>query len=835
MVMEKRKDIEDEVADALLDSQDVGLEVEIVPEGDPFVQEMMVLLEAEASLPAFSDNLAEFMDDTQLAVLASDLLEDVENDRTSRQDWVQSYVDGLDLLGMKIETRDYPWQGACGVYHPLLAEAVVKFQSEVMMATFPAQGPVRTVIVGKETPEKKQAAARVQEDMNYRLMVEMQEYRPEHERMLWGLGLSGNAFKKIYYDPQRERQVSMYVPAEDILVPYGVTSLDSSPRVTHVMRKTANELRRLQYSGFYRDVELDDPSDTLDEIEEKIARHQGFEAVNDARYRLLEIHTVLDLDGFEHTDEMGEPTGIAMPYVVTIDKSSGTVLSIRRNWNEGDPTYAARQHFVHYGYVPGFGFYHYGLVHLIGAFADSGTTLLRQLVDAGTLANLPGGFKARALRVLGDDTPAAPGEWRDVDVPAGTIKENILPLPYKEPSQTLMALMGTIIEEGRRFANTADLQISDMSAQAPVGTTLAILERTLKTMTAVQARVHYAMKQELGLLKDIIASFAPKDYEYEPDTASRHAKQADYADVDVVPVSDPNASTMAQRIVQYQAVLQLAQASPQLYNLPLLHRQMLEVLGIKNADKLVPMQEDMVPTDPVSENQHIVTGKPVKAFYHQDHQAHIMVHMAAAKDPSVAALMGENPAAKQMHAALMAHIAEHMGMQYRRSIELELGFELPPMVDAAGEETPMEPQVEARLAPLMAQAAARVAAKNAAMMAQQQAEQQAQDPLVQMQQAELAIKQGELQRKAMKDQMDAQARQQQQALEAARILAQNELQRQKLEAQNAYDAVKTAAGMRDAREKQMIQAGVDALKQVSSQTTQKEIAGARDTGVDQRA
>jgi len=556
---------------------------------------------------AFDANLAEYMDEQELQSLASELLSDFEDDISSRKDWMQTYVDGLELLGMKIEERSEPWEGACGVYHPMLSEALVKFQSETMMSTFPAAGPVKTKIIGRETPAKKESADRVQEDMNYQLMERMVEYRPEHERMLWGLGLAGNAFKKVYYDPHMERQVSIFVPAEDIVVPYGASDIETAPRVTHVMRKTENELRRLQVAGFYCDVELGEPMNTLDEIEKKIAEKMGFRATSDDRFKLLEMQVDLDLPGYEHED------GIKLPYIVTIEKGTQKVLSIRRNWEETDKTYAKRQHLVHYGYIPGFGFYCFGLIHLIGAYAKSSTSILRQLVDAGTLSNLPGGFKARGMRVKGDDTPISPGEWRDVDVPSGAIRDNLLPLPYKEPSQVLAGLMDKIIEEGRRFANTADLQISDMSAQAPVGTTLAILERTLKTMSAVQARIHYSMKQELKLLKKIIAAYTPEDYSYEPEVGDRRAKRSDYDDVDVIPISDPNASTMAQKIVQYQAVLQLAQAAPQIYNMPLLHRQMLDVLGIKNAEKLVPLDDDQKPTDPVSENQNVLMMKPVKA------------------------------------------------------------------------------------------------------------------------------------------------------------------------------------------------------------------------------
>jgi hypothetical protein len=625
----------------------------------------------------FNANLADHIDDSELASLVEELISDFDEDIASRKDWIQTYVDGLELLGLKIEERAEPWEGACGVFHPLLSEALVKFQAETMMSTFPASGPVKTQIIGKETPEKKDAAQRVQEDMNYQLMDVMKEYRPEHERMLWGLGLSGNAFKKIYFDPSLDRQVSVFIPAEDIVVPYGASNLESAERVTHVMRKTENELRRLQVSGFYRDIDIGTPNNTLDEIEKKIAEKLGFRASTDTRYKILEMHVEIDLVGYEHRDENNELTGIALPYVVTVEKGSNQVLAIRRNWEPDDDTYAKRQHFVHYGYVPGFGFYYFGLIHLVGAFAKSGTSIIRQLVDAGTLANLPGGFKARGLRVKGDDTPIAPGEFRDVDVPSGSIKDNLMALPYKEPSQTLFQLFQTIIEEGRRFANTADLQISDMSAQAPVGTTLAILERTLKTMSAVQARVHYSMKQELGLLKQIIAAYTPDEYNYEPIEGHRRAKRSDYDNVDVIPVSDPNASTMAQKIVQYQAVLQLAQTAPQLYNLPLLHRQMLEVLNIKDAEKLVPMPEDQKPEDPITENQSILMGKPVKAFAYQDHKAHITIHMSAMQDPKIMQLLQGNPMAQQMQASMMNHINEHLGMEYRKQIELQLGFNLP--------------------------------------------------------------------------------------------------------------------------------------------------------------
>ena len=777
----------------------------------------------EESSEDFNANLAEHISAEELAMIASDLIGDYDEDVASRKDWIQTYVDGLELLGMKLEERAEPWEGASGVYHPLLSEALVKFQAETMMSTFPAAGPVKTQIIGKETTEKKESAKRVQLDMNYQLTDVMQEYRPEHERMLWGLGLSGNAFKKVYFDPNLERQVSVFVPSEDIVVPYGASDLESAERVTHVMRKTENELRKLQVAGFYMDVDLGEPNNTLDEVEKKIAEKMGFKASSDSRYKLLEMHVNLDLVGFEHKDKDEADTGIALPYVVTLEKGSAQILAIRRNWNPDDETYAKRQHFVHYGYVPGFGFYCFGLIHLIGAFAKSGTSLIRQLVDAGTLANLPGGFKARGLRVKGDDTPIAPGEFRDVDVPSGSIKDNLMPLPYKEPSQTLYQLFNTIVEEGRRFANTADLQISDMSAQAPVGTTLAILERTLKTMSAVQARIHYSMKQELRLLKEIIASYTPDEYSYEPVEGHRYAKRADYDDIAVIPVSDPNASTMAQKIVQYQAVFQLAQQAPNLFNMPLLYRQMLDVIGIKEAEKLVPMDEDQKPADPITENQNVLMGKPVKAFAYQDHKAHITVHMMAMQDPKIQQLLKNNPMAQSMQAAMMNHINDHMGMEYRKEIELQLGFNLPATEDESGDDIHINPEVEARLAPLLAQAAQRLFQKNSAETAKAQAQQAAQDPIVQMQQAELQIKAAEQQRKVAKDQVDAQLRMQQQQIEAARIATQTQIQREKMETEKRMGALQTAAEMRDGKEREVMRIGAELAKQLSSQAHQRDM------------
>ena len=735
-------------------------------------------IEIEKEKPSdedFDANLAEYMDDGELAQLAGDLISEFGDDVASRKDWMQTYVDGLELLGMKLEDRTEPWEGACGVYHPLLSEALVKFQAETIMETFPAQGPVRTTIIGKETPQIKDAAQRVQDDMNYQLTDVMTEFRPEHERMIWGLGLAGNAFKKVYYDPSLERQVSMFIPAEDVVVPYGVSSLQSSPRVTHVMRKTENEIKRLQVAGFYRDIDLGAPDDSLDEVEKKIAQKMGFSATQDDRYKLLEMHVDLNLSGYEDEDE------IALPYVVTIEKGSQTVLAIRRNWHPEDKTKQKRNHFVHYGYVPGFGFYCFGLIHLVGAFAKSGTSLIRQLVDAGTLANLPGGFKTKGARIKGDDTPISPGEFRDMDVPSGVLKDNLMALPYKEPSQVLYQLLGTIVEEGRRFASVADMKVADMSANAPVGTTLAILERTLKVMSAVQARIHYSFKQELGLLRDIIRDYTPDEYNYEPEEGSPRAKKSDYDRVDVIPVSDPNAATMAQKIVQYQAVLQLAQGAPQIYDLPQLHRQMLEVLGIKNAQKLVPLHDDNKPKDPISENMDALGGKPLKAFIYQDQDAHITAHMSFLNDPLTAQMIGQNPMASQITAAMQAHIAEHYGFKYRLMVEQQLGAPLP----KPNEELPEEYEIQ--ISRLVAQASQQVLLQNQQQAAQQQAAQQAQDPIIQMQQQELAIKGQEVQRKAQKDQIDAQLKAAQLALEKERIETQAEIEGNKLGAKIAKE------------------------------------------------
>lgn len=781
--------IDDMMAQAANMEPDIEIEIEDPEEVTINVGGMEIVLDPDdmGDDEEFGANLAEEMEEEQLAMLVGDLVEDFEEDHNSRRDWMQTYVDGLELLGMKVEDRTEPWPGACGVYHPLLSEALVKFQSETMMETFPAQGPVKTKVLGKETPEKLEVAKRVKDDMNYQLTEKMVEYRPEHERMLWGLGLSGNAFKKVYYDPGMNRQTSIYIPAEDVVVPYGASNIETAERVTHVMRKTANEIKKLQVAGFYRNVELDEPGDTLDDIEKSIAEKMGFSATSDDRHKILEMHVDLDLPGYEDKDEDGEATGIALPYVVTIEKNSEVILSIRRNWNQDDETKQKRNHFVHYSYVPGFGFYAFGLIHLVGAFAKSGTSIIRQLVDAGTLSNLPGGFKTKGLRVKGDDTPIAPSEFRDVDVASGTIRDNIMTLPYKEPSQVLVGLLGTIVEEGRRFASAADMKISDMSGQAPVGTTLAILERTLKIMSAVQARIHYSMKQELKLLKNIIRDFADDEYAYEPRTGEPADRGQDYDSVEVIPVSDPNAATMAQKVVQYQAVLQMAQSAPQLYDMPYLHRQMLEVLGIKNAEKLVPMEDDQKPTDPVTENMNMLQGKPVKAFLYQDHEAHIAVHMAAAQDPKMMGMLQQSPMAKTIGAAFQEHVAQHLAMAYRKQIEDAAGVPYPTPEDKMDENTELE------ISRLAAAAAEQVLGKNQAEQAAQQAQQAAQDPIVQMQQAELQIKQAEAQLKAQKMQVEAAEKADRLELERERIASQERVAGMQVGAKIATEKGKLSA------------------------------------------
>ena len=813
-----------------LAAEEPGIEIEVVDPEEVNIGIDGIEISLSKQTPRAEDfgaNLADYMSEGELASLSGDLTGHYEQDLASRKDWLDTYIKGLKILGIRYEERTEPWPGACGVFHPLLMESAVKFQSETIMETFPAMGPVKTKIIGKETTAKKESAVRVQDDMNYELTEVMKEYRPEHERLLLSLALSGNAFKKIYFDPSLDRQTAVYIAAEDIIVPYGAPNIEQAERVTHRMRKTKNELLKLQHAGFYRDVDLGDPVRTMDEVEKQKAEDQGFSASMDDRFQLLEMHVNLDLPGYPDVDKNNSETGIALPYVVTIEKGTGTILAIRRNWKEDDKLKEKRQHFVHYGYIPGFGFYYFGLIHLIGGHSKAATSLLRQLIDAGTLSNLPGGLKSRGLRVKGDDTPIAPGEWRDVDVPSGAIRDNILPLPYKEPSQTLALLMDKVVEDGRRFAAVSDLKISDMSSQAPVGTTLAVLERVLKVMSAVQARIYYTMKQEFKLLAAIIRDNTPDEYDYEPEVGSRKAKKADYDDVDVIPVSDPNAATMGQKIVQYQAVLQLSQSAPQLYDLPYLHRQMIETLGVKNAAKIVPDPTDMKPTDPVSENMAIMTGKPVKAFLYQDHEAHLQVHMAAMQDPKIMQVVGQNPAAQQIMGAAQAHIMEHVAFQYRKEIEKQLGASLPPPPDKdKGDDEAMPEQVEVQISQLAAAAAAKLLQKDQAEAQMQQAQQQMQDPLIQMQQQELQIKQADVQAKQQRAAMEAQIKQaeiqrkqQKDALDAAAKSDEIRLREMEIRARQELDGAKLGVDIQ--KEKRL-------MEQSSHDSSMKrEIEGAR--------
>jgi hypothetical protein len=792
--------LEGEIMDDALEGGALEIEIvdpEMVTLSDGSMEITLIPDANEVDLMAFDANLAEALDDNELQGLAQDLVGLIDADTDSRKDWADTFVKGLDVLGFKYEERTDPWDGACGVYSTILAEAAIRFQAETMSETFPAAGPVRVKILGEETADKADAADRVKADMNYELTERMVEYRSEHERLLYSLGLAGSAFKKVYFDPNMGRQVAIYIPAEDVIVPYGASHIETAERVTHVMRKTKNELKKLQAMGFYREVDLGDPQPFHTDIEKRKAEEGGYSLTDDDRYAVYEIHADLIIDGVDEDDDE-----IAKPYVVTIERGTGSVLAIRRNWNEEDPLMLKRQHFVHYVYVPGFGFYGLGLIHIIGGYARAGTSLIRQLVDAGTLSNLPGGLKSRGLRIKGDDSPIEPGEWKDVDVPSGSIRDNIMPLPYKEPSQTLLALLNQITTEGRRLGAISDMNISDMSANAPVGTTLALLERTLKPMAAVQARVHYAMKQEFKMLKALMAEYAPTEYDYIPMRGQVSARVADYMMVDVIPVSDPNSSTMAQRVVQYQAVLQMAQSAPQIYDLPQLHRQMIEVLGVKNADKLVPTQDDLKPTDPVSENMDALNGKPLKAFIYQDHDAHITTHQAFMQDPMVAQMIGQNPQGQAIMAALQAHLAQHLGFNYRKQMEEKLGASLP----APNEELPEN--IEVTLAQLMAKAGTQLTQAHQQQAAQTQAQQQAQDPVLQLQQQELAIKQQEAQRKAQKDAADIELRRAEQQrkvqkdqVDAALDVEQLKLDKQELSIEAQKEGVKIALDKQNNKEK----------------------------------
>ncbi len=760
-------------------------------------------------------NLAEFMSDGDLDALASELVAQFESDRNSRSDWEDAYIRGLDLLGLKFEDRSTPWEGACGVFHPMLSEAVIRFQAQTIQEIYPASGPVKTSIVGKITDDKTKQAHRVENYLNYLITQRMTEYRTETEKLLFSLPIAGSAFRKVYFDPNMDRPCAMFVPAEDFVVSYGASDLTTCERATHIMKKTSNEIRKLQFAGFYSDIELPPPAPDISEIQQKYNRLTG-DSENyefDNRHTLLEMHVDIDLIGFEDTDR-GMPTGIALPYVVTIDKSSRSILAIRRNWYEDDPKKLKRDHYVHYQYLPGLGFYGFGLVHMIGGLSKSATSLLRQLVDAGTLANLPGGLKSRGLRIKGDDTPIMPGEFRDVDVPGGAIRDNISFLPYKEPSNVLYQLLGDIVQEGRRFASAADVKASDINGEAPVGTTLAVLEREMKVMSAVQARVHAAVSRELKILSEIVKDYGPGVYPY--DLENGQVMTEDFDDrVDIIPVSDPNAGTMAQRIMQYQAALQLAAQAPQMYDMPLLHRQMLDVLGIQDADKIVPTEDDIKPTDPVTENMNILNGDPVKAFIYQDHEAHIQVHMAATENPEMQQLIAKAPNAKAMQAAMSAHIAEHVAFAYRAKIEQQLGVELP------GPDEKLPEDIELRISRLVAPAAEQITGK-AQMMAQaEQNAKQQQDPIVQMQQKELAIKEQQAMAKAQADMAKIQV-----DLEKSRNKSMVDMQ--KIEQQGRIESAKAMTDLQKMEQQERIESARLASKMATQQSrdeSQKEIEG----------
>jgi hypothetical protein len=799
------------------DQDESALEVEVVnPEAVSIeTEDGGVLIDFGDSLESelsedHNANLADFIDEKDLTSICLDLVSSYRADKESRSDWERSYVKGLDLLGLKNEDRTQPWDGACGVFHPLLTESVIKFQSQSIQEIFPARGPVKTAIVGKIDEKKTKQAERVQNYLNYLLTEKMTEYRSETEKMLFSLPLAGSAFRKVYFDPSLGRPCSMFVPAEDFVVSYGASDLTTCERATHVMKKSSNDIRKLQVSGFYRDIELPAASPNTDEIERKYNELTGDSASYDydSRHSILEMHVNLDLPGFEDMED-GEPTGINLPYVVAIDQSSRTILSIRRNWYEDDPLKNKREHFVHYQYMPGLGFYGFGLIHMIGGLAKSATSLLRQLVDAGTLSNLPGGLKSRGLRIKGDDTPIMPGEFRDVDVPGGAIRDNIAFLPYKEPSNVLYQLMGDIVEEGRRFASAADVKASDMNGEAPVGTTLAILERSMKVMSAVQARLHASMRVELRLLTGIVRDHGPEAYPYEEDGDPIVVEDFDNR-IDIIPVSDPNAGTMAQRIMQYQAALQLAAQAPEMYDLPLLHRQMLEVLGIRDADEIVPTDKDMRPTDPVSENMNIINGKPVKAFIYQDHEAHIQTHMAMIQDPTIMEVMGKSPNAQKAQAALSAHVQEHLAFKYRQDIEKQLGVELP------APDQPMPEDIEYRISRLVAPAAAQLSGKAAKEQQMQQNEKQMQDPLIQIQMQELQIKQQQVQQRAEAEMAKLQ-------LEAQKAMAKAQLEQQRLDQQSQIEQARLGVKISETNTKDELES-----KRIASQ---EQIAGAK-LGVD---
>ena len=780
----------------------VGISVE----GESMVIDFTGEMADELIGPEHDANLAEYIDEGELQNLAADLVDDFVADRQSRKEWARSYVKGLDLLGMKIKEHNQPWAGAAGVFHPVLTEAVVRFQAQAMGELFPASGPVRTKVVGKRDPDKMEQALRVENEMNYLLTEEMTEYRDETEQMLFRLPLAGSAFKKVYYDPINERPAAMFVPAEDFVVSYGAADLATAPRYTHVMKKTPNEIIELQVNGFYIDVDLPDPEPDYSDIQEKYDEIDGETAVleDDDRHTILEVHADLDLP-----EPFNDPDGIARPYVVTIDKSSLTILSIRRNWYEEDTKKRKRQHFVHYRYLPGLGFYGTGLIHLIGGLAKSATSILRQLIDAGTLSNLPAGLKARGLRIKGDDSPLMPGEFRDVDVPGGAIRDSIAFLPYKEPSSVLYQLLGNIVEEGRRIGSVADVQVGNLNPQAPVGTTLALMERSMKVMSGVQARLHAALKKELRILGKVIKDYMGPEYSYELEEDFN--RQEDFDDrVDIIPVSDPNAATMAQRVVQYQAAMQLAQQAPNLYNMGQLHRQMLEVLGIKDAEQIVKLPEDVKPNDPVTENMAILKQEPIKAFKYQDHEAHIQVHLAAAQDPKLQEIIGQSPFAGAIKAALAAHVTEHVAFQYRKEIEKNLGVGMP------DEDKPLPEDVEIEISRLAAEAAGKLLGKNQAEVAQQQAMKQQQDPLTQIQQRELALKEAEFAHKQQLDiaklQSDAQAK-----------MGNQELQKERLESEERREGARLGvkiATETDKARREDVKQGIELGREIAREITE---------------
>ena len=771
----------------------------------------------------FESNLASYMEKEELGKLGQELKSLYDSDRKSREPWETSLADGMELLGLRFEDRTVPWVGACGVFHPLLTETLVRFQASAIMEIFQPSGPVRTQILGRSTPEKEALAERKEDEMNYILLEKMTDYRAETEQLLFRLGLAGSAFRKIYYDQTLKRPAALYVPAEDFVVAYGTTDLRTCPRATHMMRKTPNDVRKMQILGLYRDIDLPDPAPDYSKLDEKYDKLKGVTrpVENDDRHLLLEMCVDLDLPGFEDTQKGGKQSGIELPYVVTIDWQSSEILSIYRNWAKEDPFKNRRQYYVKWNYLPGLGFYGIGLIHLIGGMAKSATSILRQLVDAGTLANLPGGLKSRGLRIKGDSSPIMPGEWRDVDVASGVIKDNILPLPYKEPSTVLLSLMNGIVDEAKRMGAVADLAVAEGNQQAPVGTTLALLEREMKVMSAVQARLHDSLKEEFKLISDIISVDMDPQYFTHTDEGADRKKDFTSSLVAVVPVSDPNASTTGQRILQYQAAMAMAAQAPQLFDMPALARETLSAYGVRNAAMLVKDPSDIKPMDPVSENMSILNGKPVKAFPWQDQDSHIQVHMMAMQDPKMAQMVGQSPQASSIGAAAAAHITEHLALKYRNEIEKQLGAQLPPM------DQPLPPDIEVQLSKLVADAANKLFQKDKAEAAAQAAQQQQQDPVVQLQQQELALKQQEVQLKQQiaqtTSQLDIAKLAQQKELEMARIASTERIAGAQVGQSAAQDLIQQQADQADGQNAHKLEAAklvLDAAKHDSAQRTQ---------------